>query len=180
MTPRAILITTDRLVLKKPNKDHIPCIVRAVDDWNVVRWLSRVPFPYRELDAISFVDDSQLCFDNGTAYRFLIFYENDVVGCIGLERQKSQHFELGYWIARRFWGLGIGTESVKAIIQFAFNDLGGTQIEASCHYNNIASSKILAKSGFIHTGYGIAFSTALGKNVREMQYLLKKDQLLST
>ena len=169
------LITTDRLFLKKPEIDDVLGVVRAIDDWEVVRWLSRVPFPYREQDAVSFVDSSQLGFDNGTAYRFLIFFEKQVVGCVGLDRHESQTYELGYWIAKKWWSLGIATESVKAIIQFAFHDLKETQVEASCHYDNIASAKVLTKSGFTQTGYGTQYSTTLGKNVRAIQFSVERD-----
>ena len=170
-------LTTTRLNLKIPEIDDVPSIVRAIDDWEVVRWLSRVPFPYREQDAVEFVERTQQCFNDGTAHRFLVVFEEAVVGCVGLDRYEAQIFEIGYWIARRYWGFGIATESVKAVIQFAFDQLGQTQIEASCHEKNFASVRVLQKSGFTQTGYGMRFSTALGKNVREIQFLLEKSSL---
>ena len=163
------------------NRTQITSIgnIFSIDDWEIVQWLSRVPFPYREEDAVEFVERSQQCFNNKTAYRFLIIFEDEIAGVVGLEREETPILELGYWVARRCWGLGIATESVQAVSRFAFDQLGETLIEASCHHKNVASARVLQKTGFTRTGDGMRFSTALGESVREIQFLLEKGSLAS-
>ena len=39
-------ITTARLTLRPPEPNDSPEITRAINDWEVVRWLSKVPYPY--------------------------------------------------------------------------------------------------------------------------------------
>lgn len=49
---------------------------------------------------------------------------------------------------QKSWGGGLGTESVKTLVQFSFQQLKLKKIMASCHEENKASRKIFMKSGF--------------------------------
>lgn len=60
--------------------------------------------------------------------------------------------ELGYVIARAFWGKGITTIAVKKAIESGFNDLGIRRVEALVDPENIASQKVLTKAGLKYEG----------------------------
>ncbi len=63
--------------------------------------------------------------------------------------------EIGYGILPEYWGNGYMTEAVKAVSEWAFLQTGVNCITAETEEDNIASQKVLIKSGFIKTGeYG--------------------------
>jgi len=49
------LLETSRLSLRPPQERDIPAIVTWIGDWDVAKYLSRVPHPYSETDAQDFV-----------------------------------------------------------------------------------------------------------------------------
>jgi len=164
-------ITTPRLTLRCPKPNDAPAITRAINDWEVVRWLSRVPYPYQQTDAAEFIDRSEIAWAEQNAFRFVIILKSEIVGGIGLERHDKSLFDLGYWITRQYWSKGIATEAVFAIIDLAHEQLAASGITASCHEENQRSEKVLLKTNFSRVGTGLRFSTALGKKVAEIQFL---------
>lgn len=78
-----------------------------------------------------------------------------VIGSVTLDQRKGAHSctaELGYVIARKYWGKGLGTRAVHLAIQHAFKDLEIKRIEAYVDPTNIGSQRILEKNGFIKEG----------------------------
>ena len=59
--------------------------------------------------------------------------------------------ELGYWIAREWWGRGLATEAVRAVLEIAAA-LGHARLRAWHSLDNPASGRVLAKAGFRLTG----------------------------
>ena len=49
-------INTHRLVLRPLARDDLDWVTRAVGDFEVSRWLTRVPHPYSRTDAEAFLD----------------------------------------------------------------------------------------------------------------------------
>ena len=55
--------------------------------------------------------------------------------------------EIGYVLARRYWGQGYATEAAAAVLQFGFVRLGLRAIEAQALPENVASLRVMAKLG---------------------------------
>merc|ERR1712000_215870 len=69
----------------------------------------------------------------------------------GMNREnpvKPHVATLGYFLGKPFWGKGYMTESLRALIPYAFNEKGVHRLEASTFANNIGSCKVLKKAGF--------------------------------
>jgi RimJ/RimL family protein N-acetyltransferase len=64
-----------------------------------------------------------------------------------LGRRPSGAIELGYWIARPFWGRGYATEAASALIGIA-RALRLETLEGSHFLDNPASARVLEKLGF--------------------------------
>lgn len=56
--------------------------------------------------------------------------------------------EVGYLILPQYHGLGIATESLKALVNWAVNDRAIEVFSAVVTEGNVASEKVLSKSGF--------------------------------
>lgn len=78
---------------------------------------------------------------------------NRVIGTIDLAwNQKHYAAELAYALSREFWRKGIGTEAVQEMVRFGFEELNLERIYARCHPDNIASYKLMEKSGMTYEG----------------------------
>lgn len=78
-----------------------------------------------------------------------------VIGSITLDKGKGIHSckaELGYVIAKKYWGNGLTTQAVNLAIQMGFKDLDINRIEAYVDPTNISSQRILEKNGFEKEG----------------------------
>lgn len=84
-----------------------------------------------------------------------ICFEGKVIGSITLDKGKGAHSckaELGYVIARKYWGIGLATNAIQATMKIAFNDLNIERIEAYVDPTNIGSQRVLEKNGFTKEG----------------------------
>jgi RimJ/RimL family protein N-acetyltransferase len=63
--------------------------------------------------------------------------------------QRHKAAEIGLLIGdRAFWGKGIATEAIKAVVKFGFETMGIQKIEAGCYQSNAGSLKAFEKAGF--------------------------------
>jgi [ribosomal protein S5]-alanine N-acetyltransferase len=74
-------------------------------------------------------------------------------GFSSLEIGKSHRAEIGYWLAKPFWGRRIMAGVVRKMCEFAFAEFGLVKIMAHVHADNPASAKVLGRCGFVQEGY---------------------------
>lgn len=92
------------------------------------------------------------------AYPFFVFRSGDeaLVGGLTLShvrRGVTQSCSLGYWVGRPHARRGHMSAAVRAIIPFVFDTLHLHRIEAACLPSNVASIRLLEKTGFLREGY---------------------------
>lgn len=77
-------------------------------------------------------------------------------GSIGIipdpKRQNNKTRMIGYAISENYWGKGLATEAVQAVLRFGFQKLNLDLISAYCYPSNERSKKILKKCGFEYEG----------------------------
>ncbi len=83
-------------------------------------------------------------------FPFYSLESGELIGCCGLRPYKGLKdvYELGFHLRKKYWSRGYAVEAAGAIINYAFDTLGATQLKAGHNPNNLASSKVLAKLGF--------------------------------
>lgn len=82
---------------------------------------------------------------------------DEPVGSIGLmpSRCESSHqgagleLEVGYWIAKPFWGRGFAPEAVRAVQRYAFETLGCKALWCGYYEGNNKSLRVQQKCGFV-------------------------------
>jgi len=79
---------------------------------------------------------------------------NRLIGSCGIRKPQahSHQAELGYEIDPLYWGQGYATEAARAMVSFAFRELGLHRIWASCLLENSASARVLEKLGMTREG----------------------------
>jgi len=143
---------SERLFLRPAWPEDWNDILAAIADEAIVRHLAAAPWPYRESHARAFVAKAQ----DPLYPNFLVTLpeagSSKLVGMCGLVGQEEgAGVQLGYWIARPYWGNGFATEAARAVIEMA-RIIGHRHIAAVHHVDNPASGKVLRKAGFLPTG----------------------------
>lgn len=141
---------TDRLLLRPGFIEDAPELATAIGEEAIVRNLARAPWPYGEADARAFLAREP----DPALPGFTILQRTGssprIVGGIGIEADGDHH-ELGYWIARPYWGLGFATEAGHAVLRIA-RALRLPPLRAGHFIDNPASGAVLRKLGFRPTG----------------------------
>jgi ribosomal-protein-alanine N-acetyltransferase len=80
--------------------------------------------------------------------------DDTVMGMIGLWRWSRHHrrVELGYDLARVYWGKGYATEGVTAVLNFAFTQMNMNRVEAYTIADNHGSVRMLERLSFVREG----------------------------
>jgi RimJ/RimL family protein N-acetyltransferase len=83
----------------------------------------------------------------------------EAIGCVGYLPSTSSNLkiesdqaEVGYWIARPYWGMGICTEALALVIEHCFNVKGFSTLWGTYFPSNPASGRVMEKCGFQPTG----------------------------
>ncbi len=143
---------TDRLLLRPGWAEDAPALAAGIGDPVILRNLASAPSPYTLADAKAFLAAERSVGETAA----LIFRRTEgapqLAGCVGIGRRPDGSRELGYWIARPFWGLGYATEAAAAMLAHARDGLRLERIEAGHFLDNPASGRVLAKLGFRSTG----------------------------
>ena len=146
---------TPRLTLRPLELSDADAVVDGIGNYDVSRWLGRVPYPYAHSDFIEF-------FERVTQNNLMIWaIENfeGLVGAVGLDA------ELGYWLTRSAWGKGYGFEASHAAVAHWFNDPAHGRL-VSGHYNdNHRSRRVLQALGFQDTGKSPRYAKSLAQEV---------------
>ena len=167
---------SDRLLLRPIWPEDWQGVFSGIADEGVVRNLARAPWPYSEQDARDFTKRALA----PNEPRFLITRARDacVVGCIGLDLNDQEYpdaIEIGYWIARPFWGQGFATEAGRAVLSIA-HTLGYRRVVGSHFLDNPASGRVLEKLGFEPTGRVVErHSCGRGEQAPTAEYALELD-----
>ena len=102
-------LVTRRLLLRPPVDRDIPEVVREIGNWNVAKWLGRVPHPYSPCHARTWLRISRQRRDEGSDLVFAIARASKparLIGVIGCHDISKPDPLFGYWLAERQWGRG--------------------------------------------------------------------------
>jgi ribosomal-protein-alanine N-acetyltransferase len=92
------------------------------------------------------------------AYSFFIFRSagNVLAGGVTLSnvrRGVAQQCSMGYWVGAPYARQGVMSCALRVLIPFCFDNLRLHRLEAACIPTNVASIRLLEKSGFQREGY---------------------------
>lgn len=139
MQTRAAL-RTERLVLRPLTPADVDDVVALLNDYDVSRWLTVVPYPYRPEDARAFLAGMDAV---GPYEGYAITRDGgSVIGGIGISDS------LGYWLGRAHHGHGYMTEAARALVGHWFETSGEDHLTSGYFSGNAASAAVLGKLGF--------------------------------
>lgn len=178
------VLETERLILRRFNKEDGPSVFyNYSNDERVTRYM-----PWKPMKDVS--EALEKCIEREEKYTNLDYYHwaiviketNELIGAIKEVDYSTNKecIEIGYCLGYNWWGKGYGTEALKEIIRYFFEDIGFNRIEATHQSDNIASGKIMEKCGMNFEG--VLRGRGLNNNLEHvdscMYAILKDDYII--
>jgi len=137
-----------RSVVEKDAEEILEIVKRNYEHLHpFLHWVTE---DYSLESAQDFIRQTQKAIAENTSRTFGIYYHEKIVGVISFVNfnWKNRSAEIGYWIDKKHEGDGIITESCKALINYAFEELRMNRIEIRCATENIRSRAIPERLDF--------------------------------
>ena len=117
-------------------------------------WLLFVDDVKTVKDTERFIRNAMLQYAENNGLQAGIYYEGKLAGVIGYHQINKEHnwTSIGYWLGSDYVGKGLVTNSMRAIIDYAFNYLEIHRIEVRVAVGNIRSRTIPKILGFNEEG----------------------------
>jgi RimJ/RimL family protein N-acetyltransferase len=144
---------TERLQLRKPVLSDAEEIFRQyAQDAEVTKYLTWLPNNTLE-ETREFIRTCLTTWRERRSFHWAIVRkaDNRLMG-MTTARVDGHKWELGYVLARAYWGNGYMTEAVKSLIRVAFNDETVYRVWAVCDVDNMASARVMEKAGMQREG----------------------------
>ena len=147
-------ITTDRLLLRRwRDSDRLPFQAMNADP-RVMEFMPSLLSP-DESDAL--IDRAQAHFDRHGYGPFAVelLEDHSFIGFIGLsipnfDAPFMPAVEVGWRLAFDYWGRGLATEGARAVVRYAFEELGLDSLVSFTVPGNLRSRRVMEKIGMTH------------------------------
>jgi len=148
-------LAAERLSLRWLTQDDVPDLYAVFSDPEVMRYWSTVPFA-----SLAEAEDYLRCirelFAQRSLFQWGIAHATDarVIGTCTLYRLDLAHRrgEIGFALARAYWGRGLAREALRALLAFSFQELDLHRVEADADPRNERSLRLLEGQGFRREG----------------------------
>lgn len=112
----------------------------------------------KDVEAVKvFIDKIRASFDAGDGITWAVTLADDpkLIGTMGIWKiDKNNHRgEVGYALLPEFWGQGLMSETMEAVIAYGFQVIGLHSLEANTSVGNAASHALLRKFGFVQEAH---------------------------
>jgi len=134
-------LTTQRLMLRPARPSDADQAHAMATDFEVVRHTATWPWPADPAFTAARCEGS----DQQDDLQMVALKGDQLVGMIGIK----QDGDLGYMIARPFWGHGYASEIGRAVIAHVAAQGIWEQLKACVFDDNPASARVLEKLGFV-------------------------------
>lgn len=157
------ILRSTKFVLRPFRQSDARSLAAHIHDREIARNTANIPYPYTLKDARRWLEKTikDMQERRPKNVNFAILVDRGVVGGIGLHNIKHAHkAEIGYWLARPYWGQGIMTQAVRLVMRYGFHRFKLKRIFAFTFPWNKGSQRVLLKAGFRREGL-------LKKNVKK-------------
>nr|WP_048058324.1 GNAT family protein [Pyrococcus yayanosii] len=151
---RQIVLRGKKVSLGILLKEDIPKVWLWYNDRDIRRFLSSPDALFYFEDEMEWYERVRREKERHRVFGILENRSDGLVGILGLHGIdfKNGYAELGYFLAKEFWGKGYATEAVSLALTYAFEWINLRKVIARVYAPNKASIRVLEKNGFILVG----------------------------
>lgn len=161
-------IETDRLILRPAREDDLEAMHAVLSSPQATRWWSTPPH-----DSLDQTRDwlAAMIAGGGAGLDMVVEREGQVIGKAGFYYPP----DIGYILHPDHWGQGLATEALTAMLDRLFDATDHDQATADVDPENPASIRVLAKLGFVRTGFAERTWNINGDWKDSLYYALPRD-----
>jgi RimJ/RimL family protein N-acetyltransferase len=144
-----MVLETERLVLDTWQSPDWTVFRPIATDVEVMRYITG-GVPWSDEQIRSFVDREVKVYSERTFCRWKLLAKpaGEMIGFCGVGFWRDEPVpEIGWWLARRFWGRGLATEAAEVALRDAFERARLDRIISIARPANKASTRIMEKLG---------------------------------
>lgn len=181
-----INIETNRLIIRDHLHSDLDSMHKLLSDSLAMYYLPDIrtnSFEESKLNLETAIKEASLIDRQKFFFTIVNKKERNYIGEIGFtiteNTPKGKRVHLGYFILQKYWGKGFVTEAAKAIIDFAFENVGVHKITTGCIKENIGSEKVMKKCNMKKEAEFIKHIWHDGKWKDRVEYgLLREDWII--
>lgn len=149
-----VTLSTPRLTLRQYTVEDVDA---AFENWmgdpEVASFVTWDAHPDKEVTAAVlrvWIDQ----YANEHFYHWGIEMDGELIGDIAFVTgsEQHEHAEVGYCMAKKYWGQGVMTEALERVLRFAFRHLELHRVYARHDVINVGSGRVMQKGGMTYEG----------------------------
>lgn len=172
-------INGEKINLRIVTRADALTIYHNISDKDIIRF-THIPDPYKLEDAYDFIRFTHRQRRKKAAYHFGLENKDNgqIIGGIMLENicEVNRKGEIGYWVAKPFWGKGFMVEAINLMLDFCFTKVKLHRVQAYVFPDNHGSIRVLEKAGFTREGFIREGFKQRGNFVDVYQYAILEDE----
>ncbi|MEO6209844.1 MAG: GNAT family N-acetyltransferase [Gemmatimonadaceae bacterium] len=153
------ILQTERLVLRPLTLDDLDWFSVLRGDPDVMRYIG-THGPLTPEQSVEKLDKYLRCWTDNGLGMFGIRCGDEPVGWGGLQPlENTGEIEVGYAFGKKSWGLGLATETARAVVAWGFLEKQLDRIVAVASPENSASRRVMDKLGMTYEGLKFRYGT---------------------
>ena len=176
---RIDVLETRRLILRPYTMDDAERLTALLQDPEIYRWTSSIPFPYTADHAREFLTQRAIDEASGESFVWAITERSDgtIIGAMGLHDVSKVRgsAELGYWLGKDYRGYGYATEAARRVVSWCFEIGEFHRIQATYFPGNEASAGVMRNIGMQEEGLLRGYGFKNGKHHDLYLYAILRD-----
>lgn len=171
----SVVLTTDRLILRATKKEDLYDMYEYAKVEGVGEMAG---WPHhKSIEETAKIIDMFIEEKN----QFSVIYEGKMIGSLGIEKYNEEEFpsymdkvgrEVGITLSRDYQGLGLGTEAIKRVVKYLFEEEKLDFVVAGYFAYNEKSKHMQEKAGFKR--HHTTTVNRLGREIEEVYNVIEK------
>ncbi|MEH6652430.1 MAG: GNAT family N-acetyltransferase [Motiliproteus sp.] len=142
---------TERMLIRPLSLDDAPALTAILSDAEVMKYSVRGACD--EAATSTFIKWCLSCYESHSIGPLALIDKEsrDIIGFCGVGPEpvgEAVEINLGYRLAKRYWGLGLATESVRAVLAYALGENAFKSVVMIIEPEHGASMRVAEKAGF--------------------------------
>ena len=166
------MFETERLILRLLDENDIEAIYAMRSDEDVMRFIRE---PQNRNESANWVELVSSRWEKEQIGFCAIIEKSsgEFTGWCGLwQLKETDELEIGYAVAKKFWGKGLATEAAIRFLSYGFEKLEPEKIVAVAQPENVASRRVMEKLGMSYDYTGKFYGRDL------VHYSITKEEFL--
>lgn len=135
-----INIISDRLIIRRFVKEDWQDLYEYLSDKDVVKFE-----PYDTLSKEESIKEAVNRAESKFFYAVTLKNSGKVIGNLTFFEENFNTFELGFVFNSKYQGKGYASEAAKALVDYAFKNMGARRVIAMCNPKNTPSWKLMER-----------------------------------